>query len=235
MSQTISYIHPESLIFPDVSTALSDPNGLLAVGGDLSTERLVKAYSLGIFPWYSEGEPLMWWSPNPRAIIPIDELRINRTLRKFINKQPYQVTLNQAFDEVISLCSDAPFRKEDTWITDEMYEAYCQLHQAGHAHSIEVWCEEELVGGLYGVAIGGYFSGESMFYAKPNASKIALAALAKHLTNIGSKFIDCQLTNHFLEDMGCVEISRNTFISKKDDMMSNIVDDEFWQPKSLSY
>ena len=235
MSQTISYIHPESLIFPDVSTALSDPNGLLAVGGDLSTKRLVKAYSLGIFPWYSEGEPLMWWSPNPRAIIPIDELRINRTLRKFINKQPYQVTLNHAFDEVISLCSDAPFRKEDTWITDEMYEAYCQLHQAGHAHSIEVWCEEELVGGLYGVAIGGYFSGESMFYAKPNASKIALAALAKHLTKIGSTFIDCQLTNHFLEDMGCVEISRNTFISKKDDMMSNIVGDEFWQPKSLSY
>ncbi|MFD2166789.1 leucyl/phenylalanyl-tRNA--protein transferase [Thalassotalea euphylliae] len=235
MSQTISFIHPDSLAFPPLSQALDEPNGLLAIGGDLTPSRLISAYKSGIFPWYSEGEPIMWWSPDPRALIPTNDININRTLRKFINKQKYQVTLNKAFEQVIQFCADAPFRNEDTWITDEMQLAYLTLHEQGHAHSIEVWDEDILVGGLYGVAINGFFSGESMFYAAPNASKVALVALANHLKSAHIKFIDCQLTNPFLADMGCIEISRKQFIDEKTVAQLIVLPENFWSPKLLDY
>lgn len=235
MSQTITFINPDSLAFPSVDSALSDPNGLLAIGGDLSASRLLSAYTHGIFPWFNEGEAIMWWSPDPRAVIPTNQLKINRTLRKVINRQPYRVTLNQDFEQVIAYCADAPFRKEGTWIVPQMVQAYCNLHQQGYAHSIEVWQEDMLVGGLYGVAINGFFSGESMFYTAPNASKLALVALSKHFLSIGISMIDCQLTNPFLEDMGSIEISRAKFIDTKQKLLSLAIPSDFWSKKELIY
>jgi leucyl/phenylalanyl-tRNA--protein transferase len=239
MGQILYQLDNNSLTFPPIEHALTNPNGLLALGGDLSPKRLITAYSQGIFPWYSDDAPLMWWSPNPRAIIDIDELRINRTLRKAINKTPYQITINQAFSQVTQLCADAPFRSDETWILPEMESAYLVLHQQGFAHSIEIWHTDEhnhkeLVGGLYGVAINGFFSGESMFYKKSNASKFALIALGQLLKTADIHFIDCQLLNPFLEDMGAKEISRDTFLQKQKNALTKIMPDTFWQPRSLT-
>jgi len=240
MSQVLYQLNDEDLTFPPLSHALTEPNGLLALGGDLSAQRLINAYGNGIFPWFSENDPLMWWSPDPRAIIKIKDLRINRTLRKSLNKAPYFVTLNQDFEQVINYCADAPFRDEETWILDDMQLAYSQLHQLGVAHSIEVWQQDDstldqkqLVGGLYGVAINGFFSGESMFYTRSNASKFALVALAKLLSDIGIEFIDCQLLNPFLQDMGAIEISRDEFIKQQVNAITKEVPSNFWQPRQL--
>lgn len=229
----------KDLAFPPVEYALTEPNGLLAVGGDLQPKRLISAYSQGIFPWFSENDPLLWWSPNPRAIIHVDDLRINRTLRKALKKSPYNITLNTAFEQVIALCADAPFRDDGTWILPDMQKAYVNLHQLGFAHSIEIWQtnsdeKPELVGGLYGVAINGFFSGESMFYTSPNASKFALVALAELLKTIDVDFIDCQLLNDFLADMGATEISRENFIALKSMALNKNVSADFWQPRELS-
>jgi len=242
MGQTLYQLHDDDLAFPPLTYALTEPNGLLALGGDLSPQRLVKAYSQGIFPWFSENDPLMWWSPDPRAIINIHDLRINRTLRKLLKKSPYTVTLNQDFSQVIRLCADAPFRNEETWIVSEMQSAYIKLHELGFAHSIEVWQQDEsetsqakqLVGGLYGIAINGFFSGESMFYTKSNASKFALVALAKLLDELGVNFIDCQLLNPFLVDMGAIEISRAEFIKQQYDAITKVVPNDFWQTRQLN-
>jgi leucyl/phenylalanyl-tRNA--protein transferase len=182
--QILYHLDTESLAFPPISYALEEPNGLLALGGDLSPQRLVSAYQQGIFPWFSEGEEIMWWSPEPRAVIPIKDIHINRTLKKIINRKNFTVSVNKAFDEVLAYCADAPFRTENTWIIPSMQLAYQRLHQLGFAHSIEVWCDDELVGGLYGVAINGFFSGESMFYKCANASKIALVTLSTLLKEI---------------------------------------------------
>lgn len=229
----------KDLAFPPVEYALTEPNGLLAVGGDLQPKRLISAYSQGIFPWFSENDPLLWWSPNPRAIIHVDDLRINRTLRKALKRSPYKITLNTAFEQVIALCADAPFRDDGTWILPDMQKAYVNLHQLGFAHSIEIWQinsdqEPELVGGLYGVAINGFFSGESMFYTSPNASKFALVALVELLKTIDIDFIDCQLLNDFLADMGATEISRENFIALKRMAINKKVSADFWQPRELS-
>lgn len=236
-------LNDDNFVFPAVDCALSEPNGLLAVGGDLQPKRLINAYSQGIFPWFSENDPLMWWSPDPRAIIRLDDLRINRTLRKALNKSPYTVTLNTAFEQVIAHCADAPFRDDGTWILPHMQAAYINLHQLGYAHSIEVWqacasdttgVKQTLVGGLYGVAINGFFSGESMFYTQANASKFALVALAKLLSSIEVEFIDCQLLNPFLADMGAIEISRQSFIKNKQAAINKEVATDFWQPRLLA-
>lgn len=236
MSQTLHFIEPNdmSLAFPPLEQALTEPNGLLAIGGNLSCKRLISAYSQGIFPWFSEGDPIMWWSPSPRAIIPVDDIRINRTLKKTLNRKTFNVTLNQAFDQVIDACADAPFRTEETWIVDEMLAAYKALHQQGSAHSIEVWQGEHLVGGLYGIAVNGFFSGESMFYRQSNASKVALVHLAKLLSSLNINFIDCQLLNPFLADMGCIEIDRKTFIQGQQTAITKVVPENFWQKRSLS-
>ncbi len=241
MGQILYQLDDKRLTFPPIENALTEPNGLLALGGDLSPQRLVEAYSQGIFPWYSDNDPLMWWSPDPRAIINTNTLHINRTLRKQLNKAPYFVTLNRDFSQVIRLCADAPFRDDDTWIVSEMQSAYIKLHALGFAHSIEVWQRDEcnttestqLIGGLYGVAINGFFSGESMFYTKSNASKFALVALAKLLSEIGINFIDCQLLNPFLADMGAVEISRAEFIKQQRNAIVKKVPNDFWQTRQL--
>ena len=233
MTQTIPLLNADSLIFPPLKNALNDPNGLLAFGGDLSAKRLTQAYALGIFPWFSEGEAIMWWSPHPRAVIYCDQIKINKTLRKHLKKQNFNVTINSAFDEVIDLCADAPFRKEGTWIVDEMIEAYKTLHQQGLAHSIEVWSENELVGGLYGVAINGYFSGESMFYKQSNASKTALVYLVDLLKSQNIEFLDCQMLNPFLADMGCIEISRDKFVALKQYSLKTKLPSDFWLSRQL--
>lgn len=234
-NQTLFYLSNESLEFPSTNLALREPNGLLAIGGDLSPARLISSYTNGIFPWFSKDEPIMWWSPDPRAIIPISNIQINRTLRKFIKRCEYTVTLNKDFNQVIALCADAPFRKEDTWILDSMQQGYKELHKLGKAHSIEVWEHDELIGGLYGVAIGGFFSGESMFYKRDNASKIALVALADLLKSVSAEFIDCQLTNPFLESMGCIEIARHEFISASHTAKKITLPEDFWQPRTLTF
>lgn len=234
MSQILYQLDHDNLAFPPIESALLDPNGLLAVGGDLSAQRLLKAYSQGIFPWFNDHDPIMWWSPDPRCVIYHDNLRINRTLRKAINKIPYKITLNQNFSQVIHYCANAPFRNEATWIIPEMLQAYQNLHQLGFAHSIEIWQEEQLVGGLYGVAIGGYFSGESMFYKQANASKFALVALSQLLQSIGIHLVDCQLINPFLADMGAIEISREDFRSKQLNAITIDIPKNFWQAKELS-
>lgn len=233
MSQVIYQLDKDNLTFPPLELALTEPNGLLAFDGDLSLPRLLNAYQAGIFPWYSEGEPIMWWSPDPRAILPISNLKINKTLKKFIKKQPYTITINNAFEEVIDYCADAPFRKEGTWIIDDMKQAYTELHKAGFAHSVEVWQQNELVGGLYGIAINGYFSGESMFYKASNASKIALVTLCQLLISQGVKFIDCQIQNDFLQSMGTIEISRQSFIAEQQQALHTQLPKDFWQSRKL--
>ncbi|RUO33298.1 leucyl/phenylalanyl-tRNA--protein transferase [Aliidiomarina soli] len=205
-------LDPDSYEFPDPQQALHEPNGLLAVGGDLSVPRLVEAYRQGIFPWFSDGDPLLWWSPDPRAVIDPQQLHIGRSLRKAIRKSHLHCTINHAFEEVISACSEQRAEREGTWITDDMYEAYCDLHQAGHAHSVEVWDKERLVGGLYGVLNGSIFCGESMFHKVTNASKIALVALCHHLQPAGLKLIDCQMPTPHLESLGATSLSRSEFL-----------------------
>ena len=180
----------------------------------------------------------MWWSPDPRAIIKLTDIHINRTLRKFIKKSPYTVTLNRAFNQVIAQCADAPFRDDGTWILPDMQAAYINLHQLGYAHSIEVWQQNEaleptLVGGLYGVAINGFFSGESMFYNQANASKCALVALSTLLSSSNIDFIDCQMLNPFLADMGAVDVSRETFINLKKTALNQNIATDFWQTRVL--
>jgi leucyl/phenylalanyl-tRNA--protein transferase len=236
---SLCQLNIKDLTFPPIESALTDPNGLLAIGGDLHPQRLINAYSQGIFPWFSENDPLLWWSPDPRAIIKLNNLRINRTLRKAIKKSPYKITLNTAFKDVIAFCADAPFRDDGTWILPEMQSAYISLHQLGVAHSIEVWQTNAndkpiLVGGLYGVAINGFFSGESMFYTSPNASKFALIALADLLKLIDVDFIDCQLLNDFLADMGATEISRDNFFTYKNNAIDKKIPASFWLPRELT-
>lgn len=236
-------LNDNDLAFPPVDFALTEPNGLLAVGGDLQPKRLIEAYSQGIFPWFSEGDPLLWWSPDPRAIIKRCDLRINRTLHKALKKSNCKVTLNTAFEQVIKQCANAPFRTDGTWILPAMQAAYRKLHKLGYAHSIEVWetlddgvsePKQLLVGGLYGIAINGLFSGESMFYSKSNASKFALIALSNLLSSLDVDFIDCQLLNPFLADMGAIEVSRDDFVICKQIAINKKVPTSFWQPRELN-
>ncbi len=235
MNKILYNLTLKDLTFPHPDNALAEPNGLLAVGGDLSCQRLINAYKAGIFPWFNEDDPYLWWSPDPRAVIDIDELNINRSLKKFINKTDYQVTVNKNFIAVIMQCADAPFRNDDTWILDDMITAYIELHNAGFAHSVEVWQNEQLVGGLYGVAVGGSFSGESMFYRQRNASKIALIALARLLKSHGIKYIDCQIQNPFLQSMGSKEIPRAEFLICKHKDVLKPLSANFWQTRQLDY
>jgi len=201
------------LAFPNPSSAEDD--GLLAVGGDLSVERLVLAYSLGIFPWYSEDQPILWWSPDPRLVLFPEELRVSKTLRQTLRKGVYRVTYNQAFDAVIRGCANAK-RKGDagTWITDEMIDAYIRLHQSGWAHSVEAWDGDELAGGLYGVMIGRAFFGESMFAIKTDASKVAFVECVGNLAKKGIELIDCQVSTEHLKSFGAKEIPRDEFAKR---------------------
>lgn len=182
-----------SIAFPSPEGALREPNGLLALGGDLSPARLLMAYQRGIFPWFSPGDPILWWSPDPRAVLWPESLHISRSMKRFHKRSPYRVTMNYAFGQVIEGC--ASDREEGTWITRGVVEAYHRLHELGHAHSIEVWREDELVGGMYGVAQGTLFCGESMFSRMENASKTALLVFCEEFIGHGGKLIDCQVLN----------------------------------------
>lgn len=209
----LSVLPADSVNFPDPHLALDEPNGLLAVGGDLSVERLKEAYSRGIFPWFSDEDPLLWWSPDPRGVIFPDNLHISRSLAKFARRCGYTYSFNSAFEQVISACAEQRAELEGTWITDDMLEGYCDMHDAGYAHSVEVWHNDNLVGGLYGVLSGRIFSGESMFHRADNASKLALIALSNHLTPAGLQLIDCQMPTPHLESLGAVAIPRHQFLS----------------------
>jgi leucyl/phenylalanyl-tRNA---protein transferase len=206
--------------FPPVERALEEPNGLLAAGADLSVARLIGAYERGIFPWYSDGQPVLWWSPDPRMVLFPDKLSIPRSLRKRLARRDYEVTADTAFEDVIRGCA-APRRGHDgTWITDNMVEAYTRLHRAGYAHSVETWIGGRLAGGLYGVALGRMYYGESMFTRVPDASKIALVHLVRQLERLGFGMIDCQMATAHLARFGAREIPRAGFVRKLGELVN---------------
>jgi leucyl/phenylalanyl-tRNA--protein transferase len=194
--------------FPPVARALKDPNGLLAAGGDLSLERLLDAYRHGIFPWFSRGEPILWWSPDPRMVLHTGELKVSRSLAKNLRNKGYELRIDTAFPEVIKGCAN----RKETWLSRPMQAAYLALHQSGYAHSFETWREDDLVGGLYGVAIGRMFYGESMFSSATDASKVALVGLVRALVARGFPMIDCQMKTPLLASLGGREIPRAAFL-----------------------
>lgn len=201
------------IAFPPLSQALSRPNGLLCAGGDLSPERLLIAYRFGIFPWFNEGEPILWWSPDPRMVLNPSELRVSRSLRKRLGKCDYAIRCDSAFDNVMAECAAPRGAAPGTWISPEMQLAYSRLHVLGYAHSVETWIDGRLAGGLYGVAIGRAFFGESMFSRETDASKIALAHLAGYLVHRGFAVVDCQMSTAHLASLGAREIPRDAFVS----------------------
>lgn len=216
MNKMPFWLDPKPVLFPPSDLALDEPDGLLAIGGDLTQEWLLHAYSKGIFPWFNPDEPILWWTPDPRCVLFIDNLKIRRSLRKTLKQlaqnRAYEVTLDKAFSAVMQHCSQIERTGQDgTWISEPMIKAYTQLHQAGHAHSVEVWHQGELVGGLYGTAIGKMFYGESMFSREADASKIALVAIAMQLKAWGFKLIDTQVETAHLKSMGATLISRKLF------------------------
>lgn len=206
-------------VFPPLNQALITPNGLLAVGGELSPVRLLDAYHHGIFPWFNQGEPILWWSPNPRMVLIPDEFKCSHSLQKILRKNDFTVRFDSQFEAVMHACAAPrgsgkaqPNANPGTWIHEEMIDAYCALHDLGYAHSVEVWQNDTLLGGLYGMAIGRMFYGESMFSGVPNGSKIALAHLAKQLSRWGFGMIDCQMHTAHLASLGAREIPRDEFI-----------------------
>jgi leucyl/phenylalanyl-tRNA---protein transferase len=221
--------------FPRVDEALQEPNGLLAAGADLSPARLLSAYANGIFPWYSPGEPILWWSPDPRAVFFIDNFKAHKSVRKTLAKLGLKVTLNQAFNQVISACAAPRSDVNGTWITDKMIAAYSNLHQAGNAHSVEVWQNDILVGGIYGVATGGVFCGESMFSRISNGSKIALSCLAAYLKQLGFRLIDCQIENPHLGKLGSSIVSRRVYLQLLKQTQNHRVEAVAWKSQTLDW
>lgn len=205
------YFLTKELYFPPVEEASYD--GILAVGGDLSVKRLLLAYQNGIFPWFNEDEPILWWAPSERMVVNPNDYKVSKSLRNILNRNIFTVTINKNFKEVITHCQQSERKgQEGTWITDDIIEAYTQLHEIGKAMSFEVWQNNELVGGLYGIDLGHVFCGESMFSNVPNASKVAFVKLVEYLTERNYKLLDCQLHNDHLEKLGAFEISRETFM-----------------------
>ena len=215
MAQEMRWLGPpgSELRFPDPRSALTWPNGLLAAGGDLSPERLLAAYRLGSFPWYEAGQPILWWCPDPRAVIFPRELHVARRLRRFLAQQPFEASFDREFTKVVRGCARAEHPGTGTWITPEMVSAYTRLHGLGHAHSVEIWAGDALVGGLYGVALGRAFFAESMFSRRPTASKAAMIVLAEALRTRDFLVMDCQLPSPHLATMGAREIPRQEFLA----------------------
>lgn len=208
---TVLNPHDRNEPFPPVDTALTEPNGLLAVGGCLSPRRLVNAYRSGIFPWYSPGEPILWWSPDPRLVLEPEAFRLSRTLRRSLRRGEFRFSFDQAFDRVLDACAEPRAYADGTWLTPAMKQAYRELHRLGYAHSVETWQCAQLVGGLYGVAIGRVFFGESMFHRVDNASKAALAFACAVMAEWGYRLIDCQVQTPHLMSLGAHEIARAEF------------------------
>ena len=204
----LTWLEPDDP-FPPVERALKDPNGLLCAGAGLSVPRLLEAYRRGIFPWFSGGEPILWWSPDPRMVLYCDELKVSRSLAKNVRNKGYALRVDSAFERVLAGCSQ---RSEGTWLGEAMKRAYLELHRAGHAHSFETWRGDELVGGLYGVALGRMFYGESMFSRATDASKVALVYLVEYLKMKSFPLVDCQMSTPLLASMGAREIPRRAFL-----------------------
>jgi leucyl/phenylalanyl-tRNA---protein transferase len=203
--------------FPPASQALTEPNGLLAAGGDLSPTRLLAAYRRGIFPWYEEGQPILWWSPDPRAVLRPEDVKVSRSLRRSLNKGGFELRIDHAFEAVVAACAEPRRYTDATWITRDMAAAYARLHRLGWAHSFESWRDGELVGGLYGVAIGRVFFGESMFTRATDASKVALVRLAEHLRARSFRLIDCQVASAHVASLGATSVSRADFLGLLDE------------------
>lgn len=212
MTIYLTELDTTSIEFPSPFDALDEPNGLLAFGGDLSPMRILNAYSQGIFPWYGPGEPILWWSPAPRAVFNPKTFEPSKSLKKFQRKHNYLVSINQATDKVIGYCSSLR-PEEETWLNGDMQSAYRELASLGFCHSVEVWQGDELIGGLYGLQRGQVFCGDSMFSLKTNASKIALWYFCEHFTRFGGKLIDCQVMNPHLNSLGAIEVERDEFLS----------------------
>ncbi|CAB0150018.1 Leucyl/phenylalanyl-tRNA--protein transferase [Pseudidiomarina piscicola] len=224
--------------FPRPELALRDPNGLLAIGGDLHPDRLINAYRNGIFPWFSDDTPPLWWSPDPRAVFTPESMHESRSMKRFRQRTELQVTLNSDFSQVIAACADIHEQgAEGTWITPELEAAFNRLHQLGHAHSVEVWQDKTLVGGMYGVAIGTVFCGESMFHRQTNASKLALFVFAQHFFGAGGEMLDAQVANPHLSRLGMHEIPRQQFLHllRTTQQDKAVLPGNFWQSRQLSH
>ncbi len=224
----LTWLDETDLTFPPVEKALDDPNGLLAAGGDLSPERLITAYRQGIFPWFEEGQPPLWWSPTPRMVLFPEELHIPRSLAKTLRREDYKVTCDKAFEGVIKACAAPRNDDSGTWITEEMIEAYCHLHEIGIAHSVEAWQGDELVGGFYGIQLDRAFFGESMFAKRPDASKVAFVKGVQLLQAQGCHIIDCQVTTDHLSRFGAREISRGQFSDLLIDCIQELSPSQTW-------
>lgn len=207
----LTWLQRDTLEFPPLEKAMREPNGLLAAGGDLSADRLIQAYRHGCFPWYQQGQPILWWSPNPRTVLLPNELHVSRSLAKVMRQQRYQVSFDQDFPAVIRACAEPRDYADGTWITGSMQAAYIELHNRGLAHSVEVWQDDLLVGGLYGLAMGQLFFGESMFSRADNASKVGFVTLVEQLKAWGFVLIDCQMPTEHLQSLGARSISRADF------------------------
>lgn len=216
--------------FPPLATALQEPNGLLAAGGSLRASRLLDAYRQGIFPWSSEGQPLLWWSPDPRMVLYVDHFRVARSLRKRVRSGVFEVRFNTACAAVIESCAEPRPDQDGTWITREILDAYLDLHRRGYVHSVESWREGRLVGGLYGVALGRMFFGESMFARETDASKVALAHLVAHLRRLGVPLIDCQQETSHLASLGARPIPRTRFAAHLRELIHSIAPPPGWVP-----
>ncbi len=208
--------------FPPVDNALRDPDGLLAIGGELTNKRILEAYKRGIFPWFNNGQPVMWWSPDPRCILIPDEIKISRSLAKRIKNNKFKITYNTVFSDVIDACAASRDGILDTWITYDIKQSYSSLHKLGYAHSVECWSDEQLVGGLYGLAMGKVFFGESMFSRATDASKVALAHLCQQLVNKKFRLIDCQVHSKHLQSLGAKPVKRESFIH----LLNNFCNDD---------
>jgi leucyl/phenylalanyl-tRNA--protein transferase len=207
----LTWLQRNSLVFPPLERALRDPNGLLAAGGDLTPDRLIQAYRHGCFPWFQDGQPILWWSPDPRTVLLPSELHVSRSLSKVMRQERYRLSFDQCFTEVIRACAAPRNYATETWITTPMQDAYLELHKRGIAHSVEVWHGQELVGGLYGLAMGQLFFGESMFSRADNASKVGFATLVERLRAWGFVLIDCQMPTEHLISLGASSIPRTEF------------------------
>ncbi|WP_380181392.1 leucyl/phenylalanyl-tRNA--protein transferase [Kalamiella sp. sgz302252] len=221
----------ESLNFPPPEMALREPNGLLAMGGDLSVPRLLNAYHRGIFPWFSPGDPILWWSPDPRAVLWPEKFHLSRSMKRFHRHSPYRVTLNQSFREVVEGC--AGDREEGTWITPAVKNAWQKLFDAGDAQSVEVWHQNELVGGMYGLALGQIFCGESMFSRRENASKTALLVFSDYFAQQGGRLIDCQVLNAHTASLGAEEIPRADYLQLLDLWARQPLPADCWRQRTL--
>ena len=230
----VSWLDPnDTNSFPDPESALDDPEGLVAAGGDLSVDRLTYAYNNGIFPWYQDDQPILWWSPNPRGVIYPQQYIAHNSVLRTLKREQWQITIDQSFKQVMLACAEPRSYSKSTWITDEMLTAYCQLHALGHAHSIEVWSrDKQLVGGIYGLSIGQIFSGESMFSRADDGSKIALMYLCAYLDTWNYTLIDTQLPSKHLSSLGGISLSRKEYLDHLATAKLSEPDDDAWNNES---